>query len=80
VIHYITKDAFSYPGVTFSVRGGEQSMVDVQGRVAGVIGKKLGLKLTGAYTSATEFELEPCNKELLDAQRFSQCPDSLDAQ
>ncbi len=79
VIHYITKDAFSYPGATVSVRAGGQSMLDFQGRIASVIGKRLGLKVTGAHTAANDFELERCNESLLENGRFDQCPDSLDA-
>ncbi len=79
VIHYITKDPFTYPGATFSVRTGQQSLLDFQGRVAGVVGNNVGLKITGAYTSATDFALENCSQELIQAQRFSECPDELDA-
>lgn len=79
VIHYITKDPFTYPGATFSVRTGQQSLLDFQGRVAGVISDNVGLKVTGAYTSATDFALENCSPELLEARRFSECPDPLDA-
>ncbi len=80
VIHYISKDAFSYPGMTVSVGGGEQSMLNFQGRVAGVVGQKLGLKMSGTYARANEFSLQSCDAALLEEQRFSDCPDPLDAQ
>jgi len=80
VIHYLSRDAFSRPGFTVAVAGGERRLMNFQGRVAGVIGRKLGLKLTGAYSTANEFELEGCAQELLKEAKFDQCPDSLDAQ
>ena len=79
VIHYITKDAFSYPGATVSVRAGERSMLDFQGRIASLIGKRLGVKVTGSHTAANDFELENCSESLLEQELFDQCPDSLDA-
>jgi len=80
VIHYLSRDAFSHPGVTVAAATGQRNLMNFQGRVAGVIGKKLGLKLTGAYSSANEFELEGCAADLLETSAFDQCPDPLDAQ
>ena len=80
VVHYITKDPFTYPGATVSIRGGQRSIRDFQGRIAGVIGSRLGVKVTAAYGSATDFELENCDPALLMAQRFAECPDPHDAQ
>ena len=79
VIHYITKDAFQYPGATVSVSGGQRSSMNIQGRVAGTLGSKLGVKLTGSYGRANDFELENCDPALLTAQLFDQCPDPEDA-
>ena len=59
VVHFFTKDPFRYPGVTVSVSGGEQSLLNIQGRIAGVVGENLGLKVTGTYGSADDFELDP---------------------
>ncbi len=80
VIHYITKDAFSYPGATVAVTGGERSLMNFQGRIARVIGSKLGLKLVGSFGQANDFELESCDANLVQQQQFSECPDPLDAQ
>ncbi len=80
VIHYISKDPFTYPGLTLAVAGGEQSLMNVQGRLAGVVAGRLGLKVTGTLGRANDFTLEACEEELLRAQRFSECPDELDAQ
>lgn len=59
VIHYITKDPFSYPGTTVSLSGGERGMFGAQLRHAGVIGSKLGYKLTGFYSQADDWEYSP---------------------
>lgn len=79
VIHYITKDAFTHPGAAISVSGGEQSQANVQARVAGVLGQRVGVKITGSYASATDFALESCDQALLDARKFSECSDPDDA-
>ena len=80
VIHYITKDAFSHPDVTVAVGGGQRSLLNFQGRVAGVVGQKLGLKVAGSLGRANDFELEDCSADLVKEQRFVECPDALDAQ
>lgn len=80
VIHYITKDAFAYPGATVSVAGGDHSFLDFQGRVAGVIGNKLGVKVAGAYMNVDNFQLEGCPASVFAARRFEECPDPHDAQ
>lgn len=79
VIHYISKDAFQYPGASFSFSGGEKSLLDFKGRIATTVGQKLGLKVTGSYASANDFELENCDRAILDARNFNQCPDPEDA-
>ncbi len=79
VIHYITKDAFSHPGATVSVSGGEQSHMNVQARVARVLGDRVGVKVTGSYSAAEDFALRGCDASLLEASEFDQCPDPDDA-
>ena len=79
VIHYITKDPFTHPGATISISGGERSLLNFQGRLAGVVGKNIGVKVTGLYATANDFELESCDSALLMEKRFSECPDPLDA-
>ncbi len=59
VVHFITKDPFTYPGTTVSVQGGERSLIGVQARHAGVVNGKLGYKITGAYGQADDWELNP---------------------
>ena len=58
VIHYLTKDPFSYPGTTISITGGERSLFGGQFRHAGVIGSDLGYKVTGYYSQAEDWELD----------------------
>ncbi len=79
VIHYITKDPFSYPGSSVSMGGGDHSFLDFQGRVAGVIRRKLGVKLVGTYLTANNFELEGCAESIVATRRFEECPDPHDA-
>ena len=59
VIHFITKDPFTYPGTTVAVLGGERSFVGFQGRQAGVLGGRLGYKLTGAFSQAEDWAFSP---------------------
>ncbi|NBC17194.1 MAG: TonB-dependent receptor [Bacteroidetes bacterium] len=63
VIHFITKDPFTYPGTTVAVSGGERSLFDGQLRHAGVVGENLGYKITGAYTRADDWEFDPDDPE-----------------
>ena len=63
VIHFITKDPFSYPGTTLSVSGGERSLLGLQFRHAGTAGSQFGYKLTGFYSQADDWELDPDNPE-----------------
>ena len=79
VIHYISKDAFSYPGATVSVSGGQRSMLNLQGRVATVFGKNLGVKVLGSYATAEDFALTGCDSALIEAERFNECADPEDA-
>ena len=79
VIHYISKDAFSYPGATVSVSGGQRSMLNLQGRVATVFGNNIGVKVLGSYATAEDFALTSCDSALIEAERFSECADPEDA-
>ena len=59
VIHFITKDPFTYPGTTVAAMGGERSFFGFQGRQAGVLGSRLGYKITGAYSQAEDWAFDP---------------------
>ncbi len=63
VIHFITKDPFSYPGTTISVTGGERSLLGAQFRHAGNVNNKFGYKITGKYSQANDWEFDPSNPE-----------------
>ncbi|MCY4205830.1 MAG: TonB-dependent receptor [Bacteroidetes bacterium] len=79
VIHYISKDPFNYPGVTLSISRGQRSAMNIQGRFATVVGENFGVKLIGNYAIAEDFGLVECDEILLEAERFSECPDPEDA-
>ena len=66
VIHFITKDPFSHPGTTIQLQGGEQSLLGLQFRHAGVLGAKrnLGYKFTGMYGQAQDFKMDPADPAL----------------
>ena len=57
VIHFLTKDAFSQPGTSVALSGGERSYFTGQLRHAGVINSRLGYKITGAYATGEDWEL-----------------------
>lgn len=63
VIHYLTKDPFSYPGTTISLSGGERSLLGGQLRHAGLINDQFGYKITGFYSQADDWELDPENPQ-----------------
>ncbi|MDE2996033.1 MAG: TonB-dependent receptor [Bacteroidota bacterium] len=70
VVHFVTKDPFTHPGTTISVSGGERSFFQGEFRHAGVASNgKLGYKITGAYGTADDWELDPNNEH--DAQQIA---------
>ncbi|MCC7195394.1 MAG: TonB-dependent receptor [Gemmatimonadaceae bacterium] len=58
VIHIITKSPFESQGTSLSLEGGNQSLMHVSGRHAGVFGagKEWGYKLSAEYFSAQDFK------------------------
>ena len=58
VIHFVTKDPFTYPGTTIALNAGERSLIGGQLRHAGVINDNLGYKITGFYSQADDWELD----------------------
>ncbi len=70
VVHFITKDPFTYPGTTLMVAGGQQSTIQGSLRHAGVINDRLGYKVVGYYSQAEDWKLDPndaADKVILDA-------------
>lgn len=84
VIHFITKNPFDHPGTTVAVAGGQQAALDLQARHAGVIGRSLGYKITGAFTRADDFSLDaddPLDAAQLDNDFvYGDCTDVPDGQ
>ena len=55
VVNVITRDPWDESGAAFNVRGGQNDLIDVNGRIAGTINEDFGWKVTGQYLSATDF-------------------------
>jgi len=56
VVNVITKDPWDESGVALDVRGGQQSLLDLNGRAAGTISENFGWKVTGQFLQATDFK------------------------
>ncbi len=59
VIHFISKDPFTYPGTTVQVGGGLRNSLKTSLRHAGVAGDKLGYKVVADFTRADDFAFDP---------------------
>jgi iron complex outermembrane receptor protein len=70
VIHYLTKGPFEYPGTTVSITSGERSTLAGEFRHAGLLGEKIGYKLTGQFTRADDWQLNETDS--LDAAQLDQ--------
>lgn len=55
VVNIITKDPWDEAGAALEVRGGQQDLLDINGRVAGVVSDNFGWKVTGQYMQATDY-------------------------
>lgn len=67
VIHFITKDPFSYPGMSVAVTGGQRSLLGVEARAATTFGERLGVKINANVAQANDWALDP-NDPLDQAQ------------
>ncbi len=56
VVHTITKSPFTSQGTTLTVDGGTHSLFRASGRYAGLMGDKVGFKISGEYFTASDFE------------------------
>lgn len=65
VIHFITKDPFTYPGTTATIGGGTRDMLVASARHAGVVNGRVGYKLVGNFSRGEEWHFDPNNE--LDA-------------
>ena len=66
LIHFITKDPFSYPGTSISTGGGERGVFETEFRHAGVYNENLGYKIVGEYASGEDWELSRNNPDDLE--------------
>jgi len=55
VVNVITKNPWDESGAALDVRGGQQDLLDLNGRFAGTINERLGWKVTGQYMTATDY-------------------------
>lgn len=77
VIHFLSKDPFTYPGTTVSAGGGTPGLFMGALRHAGVVGEKLGYKVVGQYTRAEEWHFDaddPLDKIQLESFRPEALP------
>lgn len=57
VMHFITKSPLNEQSTSFSIQGGQQNFMKAQFRSAFKLSDKLGLKISGQYINADDFEL-----------------------
>ncbi len=64
VLQIVTRSPFDAPGTSLSVAGGERSLFQGVLRHAGVIGERLGYKISGSYFSGRDWEyVDPAEVE-----------------
>ena len=56
VINVATKDPWDQSGVTVEARAGNQSLRDINYRIAGTVNNKFGYKVTGQFMEAVDFK------------------------
>jgi outer membrane receptor for ferrienterochelin and colicins len=56
VLHILTKSPLDEQTSTFSFAGGEQSLMHIMGRTSQVLSENFGIKLSGQYMQANEWE------------------------
>jgi len=56
VVNVITKTPWDESGVALDVRGGQEDLLDLNGRVAGTVNDKFGWKVNGQYMTATDYK------------------------
>lgn len=58
VLHILTKSPLDDPGSTFSFAGGERSLMHITGRTSQLIGENFGVKVSGQYLKADEWQFQ----------------------
>ncbi|PSR04762.1 MAG: hypothetical protein BRD54_01235, partial [Bacteroidetes bacterium SW_8_64_56] len=56
VVNLIAKSPWNESGVVLDVRGGQEDLLDFNGRVAGTVNENVGWKVTGQYMTATDYK------------------------
>ena len=56
VVNVITKSPWDESGVALNVRGGQEDLLDFNGRVAGTVNENFGWKVTGQYMTANDYK------------------------
>lgn len=56
VVNVTTKDPWDQSGVTVEARAGNQSLRDINYRIAGTVNENFGYKVTGQYMKAVDFK------------------------
>jgi iron complex outermembrane receptor protein len=73
VLHIVTKSPLDAPGSTFSIAGGEQSVLQGQFRTAHRLSDQVGIKFSGQYMKAKEWEyVDPVEKA--EREKFASNP------
>lgn len=78
LMHFVTKDPFSYPGTSISIGGGERSFMDFEMRHAGSFNGVFGYKVVGEYAGGEDWVLDPTDpidQSLIIAEGGGRDPD-----
>lgn len=59
VVHFISKDPFSFPGTSVMISGGQRGYMQASMRHAGTFNNRVGYKVVGYYSQGNDFELDP---------------------
>jgi len=70
VVNVITKSPWDESGVALDVRGGQEDLLDLNGRVAGTVNENFGWKVTGQYMTATDYEPPTGGPEAADSTHY----------
>jgi len=70
VLNIITKTPWDESGASVDVRRGQQSLFDVNARVAGVVNENVGWKVTGQYMSANDYSPASGGPTAADSTHF----------
>jgi len=74
VVNVITKSPWDESGVAANVRGGQEDLLDFNGRVAGTVNENFGWKVTGQYMTATDYRPPTGGPEPSDSTHFFGTP------